>query len=54
MDSISSMVSEYRIPEDKAYKYDTVNGSSVTVLRDKQATTEALHEFIYGSYYPAD
>ena len=53
LDEAGSLISEFRIPEDKTYHYDTVNGSSVTILNDKQATTEALHNFIYGSYYPA-
>ncbi len=51
--SASTVISEFRIPEDGTYRYDTVNGSSVTVLKDKEATTQALHEFIYGRYYPA-
>ena len=53
LDEAGSLISEFRIPEDNTYKYDTVNGSSVTVLLDKKATTQALHEFIYGAYYPA-
>ncbi len=54
LDSVSSMITEFRIPEDKTYHYDTANGASVTVLNNKQATTESLHNFIYGSYYPAN
>ena len=54
LQSASSVISEFRIPEDGTYKYDTVNGSSVTVLKDKEATTQSLHEFIYGRYYPTN
>lgn len=54
MESASTMISEFRIPEDGTYGYSTVNGSSVTVLKDKQGTIESLHNFIYGSYIPAD
>ena len=31
----------------------TVDGASVTIMKDKQYTVESLHEFIYGKYYPA-
>lgn len=48
-----SLVDEFRIPMDGTWHYDTVNGSSVTTI-DRQANTEALHEFIYGKYYPAN
>ena len=54
MDMMDSLVEEFRIPEDKTYHYDTINGASVVVLNDRQKTTEALHEFIFGAYYPAD
>ncbi len=54
IESASTMIREFRIPEDGTYGYSTVNGSSVTVFKDKQKTVEALHEFIYGDYYPAD
>lgn len=50
--SVSSLISEFRIPIDGYWKYDTVNGSSVTVMKDQQYTVESLHEFIYGRYYP--
>ena len=48
--SASTMISEFRIPEDGTYGYETVDGSSVTVLKNKQQTREALHNFIYGKY----
>ena len=51
--SVSSLISEFRIPIDGYWKYDTVNGSSVTVMKDQQYTVESLHEFIYGRYYPS-
>ena len=54
IESASTMIREFRIPEDGTYGYSTVNGSSVTVFKDKQKTVEALHEFIYGEYIPAD
>lgn len=54
IESATTMISEFRIPEDKTYSYQTVDGSSVTVMNDQRKTTEALHRFIYGDYYPAD
>ncbi len=54
LSSIDSLISEYRIPEDGQYSYQTVDGSSVTVMKDKQGTIERLHQFIYGEYYPPD
>ena len=52
LDSATTLISEFRIPIDGYWKYETVNGSSVTMMTDKQYTVEALHEFIYGKYYP--
>ena len=54
LESATTLISEFRIPEDYTYAYKTIGGSSVTVMDDQQDTTEALHEFIYGDYYPAD
>ena len=54
VESATTLISEFRIPEDGTYAYQTINGSSVTVMEDQGDTTEALHEFIYGDYYPAD
>ena len=54
LESADSVIQEFRIPEDRTYSYQTVNGSSVTVMNNKQKTTEALHDFIYGEYIPAD
>ncbi|MBQ6288013.1 MAG: LCP family protein [Clostridia bacterium] len=53
LDSTESLISEFRIPIDGHWKYDTVDGASVTIMKDKQFTVESLHEFIYGKYYPA-
>ena len=53
LDDASSMISEFRVPSDGNWFYDTVNGSSVTKFKDKQADVEAIHEFIYGRYYPS-
>ncbi len=54
LESATTLISEFRIPEDYTYAYKTIDGSSVTVMEDQHDTTEALHEFIYGDYYPAD
>ena len=54
LDSTDSIITEFRIPIDGHWKYDTVDGASVTIMKDKQFTVESLHEFIYGKYYPAN
>ena len=54
LQNATSVIKEFRIPEDGTYSYSTVNGSSVTVMKNKERTTEALHTFIYGTYIPAD
>jgi anionic cell wall polymer biosynthesis LytR-Cps2A-Psr (LCP) family protein len=54
LESTDSLISEFRIPIDGHWKYDTVDGASVTIMKDKQYTVESLHEFIYGKYYPAN
>ena len=54
LDSTDSIITEFRIPIDGYWKYDTIDGASVTVMKDKQYTVESLHEFIYGQYYPAN
>ena len=53
-ESATSMISEFRIPMDGTWKYSTVDGSSVTVMSDKQQNVQPLHEFIYGQYIPAN
>ncbi len=55
MDLSDSLIEEFRIPEDGTYSYgEDSTGSSVVKMNSKQKTTESLHEFIYGAYYPAD
>lgn len=52
------LLEQQRIPLDETWKYDTTpGGSSVVVFRSTKRKTEniqALHEFIYGAYYPAE
>ncbi len=48
-----TLIEQMRIPMDKSYSYKTINGSSmVSYSTEKHA--KALHEFIYGTYYPAE
>ena len=54
LQNATSVIKEFRIPEDGTYGYSTVNGASVTVMKNKERTVEALHEFIYGIYIPAE
>ena len=55
MDLSDSLIEEFRIPEDGTYSDgEDSTGTSVVKLNNKQATTESLHEFIYGAYYPAN
>lgn len=53
-----TLLEQQRIPLDETWKYDTTSGgSSVVVFRSTKRKTEniqALHEFIYGAYYPAE
>ena len=51
-DSSASLFEQMRIPMDKSYSYDTYNGASVVRYNMTKHAT-ALHEFIYGAYYPA-
>lgn len=50
------LLTQHRIPMDGTYGYRTINGSSVVYLSNKnlQTNVEALHQFIYGAYYPAN
>ena len=52
-----SLLEQMRIPMDDTWKYDkTEGGSSVVVFRTvarREENVKALHEFIYGQYYPA-
>ncbi len=53
-----SLLEQNRIPMDNTWKYDTTDsGASVVAFRTSkrlQENVEALHEFVYGEYYPAD
>jgi LCP family protein required for cell wall assembly len=52
-----SLIGEFRIPMDGTFYYDEdSSGASVNKFKrgQKQANTEALHEFIYGAYYPSN
>ena len=52
-----SLIEEFRIPMDGTFYYDEdSSGASVNKFKrgQKQATTEMLHEFIYGAYYPSN
>lgn len=50
------LLGQFRVPMDKSYSYKTVNGASVVYLSDANLlkNKQAMHEFIYGAYYPAD
>ena len=51
-----SLIEQHRIPMDETWKYSQENGASVVVFRTvarREQNVEALHEFIYGQYYPA-
>lgn len=51
-----SLIEQHRIPMDETWKYSKENGASVVVFRTvarREQNVEALHEFIYGQYYPA-
>lgn len=51
-----TLLEDFRIPMEDTWKYATEHGSSVVEFRTndrKQQNVEALHEFIYGAYYPA-
>ncbi len=52
----NALVEQFRIPMDKSYSYETIDGSSVVFMSSNsvQKNKEALHEFIYGSYIPAE
>ncbi len=51
-----SLVEQFRIPMDKTYSYETIDGSSVVFMSSGslEKNREALHEFIYGRYIPAE
>ena len=56
-----SLIEQFRIPMDKTFGYsdvETSSGSTMSVVfmssANLQKNKEALHEFIYGSYIPAE
>ena len=51
--SDEALFEQMRIPMDKSYSYATVNGASVLKYNMKKHA-QAIHEFVYGTYYPAD
>lgn len=48
-----SLFEQMRIPENGSYSYGTVKGQSVVKFNIAKHA-KLLHEFIYGSYYPAE
>lgn len=58
VNSGAPLLEQNRIPLDGTWKYDeTSSGASVVAFRTSkrlQENIEALHEFVYGDYYPAD
>ena len=50
-----TLMDQHRIPMDGTFKYTQIDGNSVIdfMYGKKQENIEALHEFIYGQYYPA-
>ena len=51
-----TLIEQHRVPMDKTYSYKTINGASVVYMGSTNfpKNVQALHEFIYGAYYPAD
>ncbi len=56
LSSGESLIEEHRIPMDGTYSYLDVDGASVINMGSKSfpKNIQALHEFIYGAYIPAD
>ena len=48
-----SLIEQMRVPMDHNYSYKTVSGVSVLSYNLKKHA-QAIHEFIYGTYYPAE
>lgn len=48
-----ALVSQFRIPMDKAFGYKDIDGNSVIYMNDKnfKLNKDALHKFIYGDVY---
>ncbi|MBQ9210077.1 MAG: LCP family protein [Clostridia bacterium] len=47
-----SLFEQMRVPMDHSYSYTTANGSSV-IKYNLTKHAQAIHEFVYGTYYPA-
>ena len=58
LQSGGALLEQQRIPLDETWKYYTTEGgASVVAFRTnarRQENVEALHQFIYGAYYPAE
>lgn len=56
MQNGEALIQQHRVPMDGAYSYKTVNGASVIFMGKTNfpKNVQSIHEFIYGSYYPAD
>ena len=55
LDDLDALLDQFRIPMDRTWGY-TDGGSNIFMSRTNgnfQKNVEALHEFIYGDYYPA-
>lgn len=48
----ASLFEQMRVPMDHSYSYTTANGSSV-IKYSMTKHAQAIHEFVYGNYYPA-
>ncbi len=50
------IIQQHRVPLDGGYGYETIDGSSVTVMNTYQwkNAVQSIHYFIYGEYYPAN
>jgi LCP family protein required for cell wall assembly len=48
------LVSEHRVPMDKCFAYQTIDGMSVIYMNDKnlKLNKDSIHKFIYGDVYP--
>ncbi len=51
LDSSDSLISQFRIPMEGYFRYETIDGSSVNYMSDEnfRKTRDALHSFIYGT-----
>ena len=51
-----TLIEQHRVPMDGCYSYRDVDGASVIYMGSTNfpKNVQSIHEFIYGSYYPAD